>query len=51
MQMSDNVKRILEGSFAAIFIYLVLTHSKEFSTVISSGGAVFNNSVRTLEGR
>lgn len=49
--MKDTVGRILEITFILVLMYLVLTNGNAFSQVVSSIGSVYNNSVRTLQGR
>lgn len=42
---------IIEGTILLIILFLVLTHSGEFSTIASSIGSQYTGAVSTLQGR
>lgn len=49
--MSNFFERMFEVSFTLILVYLILNNAVGFSSVISSAGAVYVNSVKALQGR
>ena len=46
--MSENVTRIIEGTFVVIILAWVLTHAAEFGQVASSMGNVYAQGVQAL---
>lgn len=45
------VAQILEGTFVAVMLFLVLTHADAFSAVAKSVGSVYTGAVSVLQGR
>jgi hypothetical protein len=45
------VGKVLEITFVAVLAYLILANATAFSTAVQSVGAVYGNSVKTLQGR
>lgn len=43
--------RIIEGTFTAILVYLVLSKSNEFSTAARAVGGTYTDAVRVLQAR
>ena len=46
-----DLDKWLELTATLILVYLVLSNSRSFSTVIGSLGTVYTDSVKTLQGR
>jgi hypothetical protein len=46
--MSENVTRIIEGTFVVIILAWVLTHASEFGQVATSVGNVYTQGVQAL---
>lgn len=46
--MSENVTRIVEGTFVVIILAWVLTHATEFGQVATSVGNVYTQGVQAL---
>lgn len=45
------VRQVIEGTILLIILFLVLSNSAAFTSIIKAGGGVYNTSVRTLQGR
>jgi hypothetical protein len=45
------IAQILSGTVLLVMAYLILSHSEEFGTAAKATGAVYTESVRTLQGR
>ena len=48
--MSDTLRYFLEGTFAAVFLFLVLSHSDQFAHVLSQAGSTYAQGVGALQG-
>lgn len=46
--MSEDVQRIIEGTFVVIILAWVLTHATEFGQVATSVGNVYTQGVQAL---
>lgn len=49
--MKESVTQILEITFTLVLIYLILSRALGFSSVVSSIGRVYVESVKALQGR
>jgi hypothetical protein len=49
--MNDTIGRILEITFVAVLVYLVLKNSEGFSTVAGATAGAYSTSVQALQGR
>ena len=49
--MKDTVGRILEITFVAVLVYLVLKNAEGFSTVAGATAGAYSTSVQALQGR
>lgn len=47
----STIEKILEGTFVAILIYLVVTNAIGFSSIVGTTGNVYVNSIKALQGR
>lgn len=45
------VGRILEGTFLAVMLFLILTHADAFSSAAKAVGGLYTGAVSTLQGR
>lgn len=46
-----NVDKLIEITATLIIVYLVVINGEKFSQVVGAVGGVYNNSIRTLQGR
>lgn len=49
--MKDTVGRILEITFVAVLVYLVLANADGFNTVAGATAGAYSASVKALQGR
>lgn len=49
--MSEFLNHVVEVTFTLVLVYLILANSVGFSSVITSAGSVYVNSVKALQGR
>lgn len=49
--MNDQVRRITDGIFTAILLYLVVANADGFGQVISTSGSAISKVAYTLQGR
>lgn len=49
--MNETVNRILEITFVAVIVYLVLSRATDFNIAITAIGDVYSQAVRTLQAR
>lgn len=49
--MSENIQRILEGTFTAVFLFLILTNANGFSQAVYAIGTNATKYVSTLQGK
>lgn len=47
--MSENVQRIIEGTFTVLILAWVLTHAPEFGQVAGSIGTAYTSAVNALK--
>ncbi|MFA6198691.1 MAG: hypothetical protein WC734_06120 [Patescibacteria group bacterium] len=45
------ISRIIEGTFTAVLVYLVLSQASQFSTVMSAIARTYTSGVKTLQAR
>lgn len=50
-KLSETVGRILEITFVAVILYLILANAFGFSSIVTSLGNVYVKSVGALQGR
>ena len=49
--MSELVQRIIEGTFTAVLVFLVLSNAGSFSIATNGISNLYTSSVKTLQGR
>lgn len=49
--MGQQVDRIIEGTFTAVLVYLVVRNAGGFSQVVGAISRGYSSAVRTLQGR
>jgi hypothetical protein len=50
-QDKPMISRIIEGTFTAVLVYLVLSQASQFSTVMSAIARTYTSGVKTLQAR